>query len=286
MFIKNVSRDTITDIKILDNLIFVSSFDKKIHIFNKNKKLNTINHFHPISKMITQNKEIIFADIKGNIVFNKENILETQCGGIQGLLPFDFEKIIAGGWNKKIQIIKKDEILKTIELENKIYFLEKKENILMAGCDMGIYLFLDLRMPEKIIYKKMKNPISSIAMDKCAAIGSIFGKIKIDFDIFKKEAQESYLFNAHVKDKNNIRTTYPVTALIFKNSLFSGGSDGKIIEFDYMKRRMTKTIFNSDIPVSIIENFNHKSIIAGFSDNFERGYFDDDIVPEVRIFDL
>lgn len=269
MTFENLPKDTITDIQIHENNIFLSSFDKSIKKYYNFELIDEINHTLPISKMIIHNQDLIFADIKGNISIAGKLIL-SDCGGIQGLCNFE-NSVIAGGWNRKIQILQNDQVQQTIFLNQKVFDMDIKDHLLLIGCDLSTYIFLDLRKPECIIKKKIRKPVCSVALNECAAIGTTEGKIKIDFNLLSNDQNNrDYVFNAHKSENTISKTWYPITSIILGHTLFSGGSDGRIIEFDYISKKSIREVISKPIPVSVIRNYENK-IVAGFSDNFEKG---------------
>lgn len=281
MLLKNVVTDTITDIFIHRTQIFVSSFDKTVTIYNNTEIKSRIKHFLPISKISVLDNKMVFCDVEGGVKIS-ENYIKTDCGGIQGLCSYQ-NGIIAGGWNKKIQIIQSGTIVHTIPLQNKVYAMDINKNTLLVGCDSSNYFFMDLRKPERIVSKDVKGPVCSVSLGQCAAIGTTRGEIKIDFDLFSEKSNKNYTFNAHKENKLNQRVLYPITSLIVGDTLISGGSDGRIFEFDYNQRRKLQELIHNDIPVSALREYGN-FIVVGFSDNFEKGELVG-LEPEIRILE-
>ncbi|KRH95102.1 Mitotic spindle checkpoint protein BUB3, WD repeat superfamily [Pseudoloma neurophilia] len=281
MLLKNSVTDTITDIQILRTQILVSSVDKSIVVYNNTEIKSRIEHHLPITKLSVFNDEIIFSDIEGGINVGS-NYIKTSCGGIQGLCSYQ-NAIMAGGWNKNLQIIQSGEIVHTMNLKNKIYAMDLNNHILLAGCDDCVYFMLDLRKSNHIVYKNVKNSVSSVSLGKCAAIGTTRGKIKLDFDLLSEKSENSYIFNAHITENVDSKIFYPVTSMIVGDTLISGGSDGRIIEMDYNQKRKLREIIHSDVPVSIIKECGNY-IVAGFSDNYEKGELLG-LEPQVRILE-
>lgn len=281
MLLKNVVTDTITDIQIFRGEMYVSSFDQTINVYNNNEICNKISHFLPVSKISILDNKMIFADIEGGVSIDGQ-YLETDCGGIQGLCVYQ-NSVIAGGWKKKLQVIQSGKIVHEINLDNKVYAMDLNENTLLVGCDSSSYVFIDLRKPETRKIKRVKSPVCSVSLGECAAIGTIKGEIKIDFDLFAEKTNSSYTFNAHRAEKGLERISYPVTSMVVGKTLLSGGSDGRILEFDYNQRKKVREIIHNDIPVSIVKEY-EDFIVAGFSDNFEKGELLNH-QPEIRILE-
>lgn len=248
--------------------MFVSSFDKTVAIYNNTEIKSRIVHFSPVSKLSVLDDKIVFCDIEGGVKIS-ENYIKTDCGGIQGLASYQ-NAIITGGWNKKIQILQSGTIVHTIPIKHKVYAMDLNNNTLLVGCDSSTYFFMDLRKPERVVLKDLKGPVCSVSLGHCAAIGTTRGEIKIDFDFFTKESNMEYTFNAHKENRLNQRINHPITSLIVGDTLISGGSDGRIYEFDYNQRRKLREIIHNDIPVSSLRESGN-FIVAGFSDNFEKG---------------
>lgn len=259
-------KDTITDIKLFNSEIYVSSIDKTINIHENFKLTKKIEHFAPITKMLQFDGEMIFSDTDGGICTSKK-YFKTDCGGIQGLCAYK-NSIITGGWNKKVQILQNDEIVQTIDIKNKVYDMDLYENTLLIGCDSSFYQFIDLRKFDVIIRKEVKNPISTVSLKDCAAIGTSKGEIKIDFDFFSNSSKSFYTFVAHREDIGLDRVSYPVKSIILNETLFSGGHDGKIIEFDYKSKRKLREVIHHDYPVSKLADYGD-SLIVGFNSENE-----------------
>lgn len=275
--------DTITDIKVQEDNIYVSSFDKTLRIYKDGLLSRTIAHNLPILKVEFFNGEPIFTDIAGNV--NTHHLcIKTDCGGIQGISVHN-NAIIAAGWNKKLQIIQNNEIQRTIELQEKVYAMDRCDDVVLMGCSNNTYMLVDMRKPDKIMRRSVAGPITSVVLGEYAIIGMLNGKIRVDFSVMgSSRASDAYTFNCHHKSSGNKRINYPVNALIFDGTLISCGSDGSINEWNVLDRMMLKEIYRSDLNVSAIQRYKNK-IVAGLSYNYEQGDRES-FNPELRILHM
>ncbi|ELQ76135.1 Mitotic spindle checkpoint protein BUB3, WD repeat superfamily [Trachipleistophora hominis] len=275
--------DSITDIKVQEDKIHVSSFDRTLRIYKDELLVHKIVHNLPILKIGFLDNDPIFTDIVGDVITPYSRI-KTDCGGIQGMSIYN-NSIIVAGWNKKLQIIQNDEIQSTVELREKVYAMDRRDNFILLGCSNSTCLLYDIRKIDSIMSKSVAGPITSVALGNCAVIGMLNGKIRIDFSISgTSRAVDTYTFNCHHKSSDNKRINYPVNDLIFNNTLISCGSDGSIVKWDVHSRTMLKEIYRSDLNVSAIERYKNK-IVAGFSYNYEQGD-KESFSPELRILNV
>lgn len=272
-------KDIITDIKVQDNKIYISSFENTIKMYEECILTQELTHSLPVLRLTFLNQEIIFSDIKGNVI-TPNNTIKTDCGGVQGLKTHN-KCIIAAGWNKKLIFIENERIVHTVKLNKKVYDMDINNNLILLGCNEQKYALLDIRKTNKIAEKQVKSFFCSVALGDAAVIGTIDGRMKID-STFSDKKIEGYRFNCYNRTNNNVRVNYPINTLLLDQTLISAGSDGQIFESDLVNKKIIKKIYSSEYPISCLGRFGNK--LVGFSDNYEKG--DENIFkPVIKIID-
>ncbi|EQB61971.1 mitotic checkpoint protein bub3 [Vairimorpha apis BRL 01] len=258
--------DTITDIKIYNNLIYISSFDSNIYIYDiwSKKLINKIQNDSSILKMLF-NKYIIYSDAQGFITFNGLKKINVNIEGLYVLEQYK-NMFIIGGFSKVILLY--DNGIFEVLINQKVYGSCLFEDTLALNFGKKVGL-VDLRCQKFIKWFKNKYFIRSIFLNKNKLyIGDINGRIHI----YYINIVQDYIINAHIAIKNDIKKVYPVNNIICDIDIYSCGSDGIVNRLKEEPKLSNKIIFNGEQSVLKIGKFeNFLVVCCGYNYEFGKG---------------
>ncbi|KAK6090582.1 hypothetical protein P3W45_000305 [Vairimorpha bombi] len=261
--------DTVTDILIHDNIVYVSSWDCCLYAYDlyTQKLLYKKEVDYPVLKIAWKNG-LFFSDSKGFIHFDDDKKINFNIDGMLVMEAYQ-DHFIIGGLSGKVCKFYDNGHTDVIDVSGKVYgsSIENNNLLLNFGKKVGLY---DLRNFNLIKYLHNKNSFRSVYTKKGKIyLGDIHGKLKIH-DI---STSEEVTVNAHIELKENFKRVYPVNDIIYENYLYTCGSDGIVNRWKEEDKLKSRCIFKSNLGVLKMAAKNDKLVVAsGY--NYEIGVAD------------
>lgn len=250
-----------------DKVILASTYDGFVNVLSPDLvHIDTKKYQEPILDTILHNDNIIASSSVGNLYVNDKKIT-TNCGGIEKIHVYN-NYLLFGGWNNKICIYDKDNIVE-INCNHKINYSCLRNNILGVA-DAANITFYDMRKYEKVLYEKCVKDLSCISFlednnknsiqdidgqgqklpsnDFAYVYGTHSGKIRIS-----NQQNESFTFNAHTKVSDNTKYLYKINDILTASRFISCGNDGKIYSWNLAKRKKLSCLYSGQKVIKITE---------------------------------
>lgn len=256
--------DTITDIKINNSLIYISSFDSYIYIYDiwSRKLINKIQNDAPILKM-NFIENLIYTDTNGFVNFTNLKKFNFNIKGMSVLEKYKNIPIV-GGLSKVLLLY--DNGCYEILTNQKVYGSSIYEDIIALNFGLKIGLF-DLRCLKFINWFKNKHFIRTIYLNKNKLyLGDINGRIRI----YNIDNLQDLIINSYVSLDNENKILSPVNDIIFENYIYTCGSDGIVNRLKENPKLCNKIVFKVDQPVLKIGKFEN-FLVACCGYNYEFG---------------
>ncbi|WUR04033.1 mitotic checkpoint protein BUB3 [Vairimorpha necatrix] len=286
---KESPKDTISDILIKDQKIYISSWDNFIYLydFNAQSLIHKIQNTSPILKMLHSENSIysenliysedsinfdnlIYADSCGNLNFydqHKQNTkkIKFNLPGISTINTFK-NMFIIGGYTNKLWLYSERGLFKSINLEDKVYnsLLINTELVLNYGNKIKIYDIRNFKVLREINNKKQIRTIC--IRENKLYIGDVEGKMKIH----NLDTKEEIIINAHFEIQGNVKKVYPVNCIINEGNLYSCGSDGVVNKWKEDGKLKCNKIFKNKQGIIKMASYGERLVI-GSGYNYENG---------------
>jgi cell cycle arrest protein BUB3 len=263
--------DTITSLSYRGSLL-ASSWDQCLYLYSgtghelgRKVKLGA-----PILRAV-YGERITAGDTRGRVVVLDQELnemcrVETDVGGIQLLHEYR-GSVLVGGWNSKVSLIT-DRIERSMATRHKVHCSDIRDDVLLVG-QQNCAIAYDLRGDSVLFERKYSMPVRSVALAEDGFyVGTIGGKIYYES---LSDTNRAYVFNAHCSVTGNDKMFYPVNCLSYGGgSLFSGGSDGRVLRWRLSGKKTSKILATWSTATSAICRYEGR-LAVGFSDSFEKG---------------
>lgn len=268
--LRDVPQDTITSISYNGDLLS-SSWDGSLslHCVATLGVKKRVRGRDPVLRTVFGTR-ILAGDTSGNVRVYDRSLsgiasIRTEVGGIQ-LLHEHRNRVVAGGWNRKISFVSEEGGTDTLDTENKVCCSDLYGDTLVVGQQEYVVAY-DLRTNSSFCRRKFSMPVRCVVLaDGGFFAGTTGGRIY--YEDFNDEAK-SYVFNAHCSVSENTKTFYPVNALRMDGNLYSGGSDGRVLRWRLLSGTC-KEVMRSAVGISELCAFDGR-LAVGISYTYDRG---------------
>lgn len=267
---RDVPQDTITSMSANGDIL-CASWDRHITLFSSTTLgIRTQVRTHEPVLRTAFGERIATGDISGTVDIYSNALdpvqqIRTDVGGVQ-LLHEHRGRILAGGWNRRVCFIGEN-VEDLLEVEKKIYCSDLAGDVLLVGQQDCVVAY-DLRTNASFFRRRFSMPLRSVALTAGGFFaGTTAGRIY--YEDFEDESR-SYVFNAHYSVSAGVKTFYPVNSLKMSGSLFSGGSDGRVLRWRLSSKKTCKEVAMDGVGVSSLCTADGQ-LVVGFSYSHDLG---------------
>ncbi|KAM0671244.1 mitotic spindle checkpoint protein Bub3 [Ordospora colligata] len=281
--INSVPQDTIMS-AVCENRFVLASWDCKLCLYSSDalELIKQVCSDSPVTRVILSSGteegddsiRVITGDIEGKVCMydgflNKTKEIQSGVGGIQFLHQCG-STIVVGGWNKKIVFIESSGIRNTLDTDGKIHCSAIIGDILICGQHNSVVGY-NISNCSVFFRRLFDMPVRSLAIHASGFFaGTTSGRIYYeDF----ANGDNSYVFNAHYDISGEVKTFYPVNALVIHKHLYSGGSDGKLLRWRLGSKKTCKVMHTQAVGVSSICTKTNRLFVT-FSYTHDNGQID------------
>ncbi|KAI1299404.1 hypothetical protein EDD11_006482 [Mortierella claussenii] len=281
--------------KTTPDLLLVSSWDKKVLVYNTKfnaRLVNNTSHSGPVLACCWgRNSDTFSAGIDGSVrrghVGSQETLLGTHTDTVTSLaFSVDRNIVVSGSWDNTVRMW--DEraskaAVQTISMKAAVNSLDVFDNRLIVGVggDVTEYDMNNLLVPTML--HSFRSPFKKRVL-KIMPRGIGFAGASVDGRVwlsYWKDAHAAYSFKAS-RHGTAPQAIYPVNAIAFhpiEETFVTGSSDGSVISWDGFKKSRLATLHNPDslntssAPVSALaysSTGSHLAIATG--DTFDQGH--------------
>jgi cell cycle arrest protein BUB3 len=273
------------------SLLCTSTWSGHIHVYSASNYSEVSSFPFPVPLLCSTwltDETIAAGSIDGTIFLTDQQILTGHESGVSALSSApDLSALISSSWDTTVRIwdprASPDQNHTTIFLKEKILTCVPSSNysVVAHGSKNNVYLF-DLRNPSEIEKRvsslgyQIRSSAASKPNDFGWAIGSIDGRIAIDYfgDIQHQAQRFSFSHQKHEEGQEVV--IYPVSALCFNPQsgiLASGSCQGNITFWDLdAKRKVSEIQSPFDVSVAGLDCSQDGSMLAiAFSYTWEEG---------------
>jgi WD40 repeat protein len=225
----------------------------------------------------------------GQIFLTDGRQLSGHSGGISGICHFpDTSVIVSSSWDESIRIWDLSQAPEngsciTIGLRDRILsLLNSTEHRIVAHGSKNFVYIIDTRNPQK--YERRICSLSSQIRSSCAskpidygwAIGSITGRVAIEYFGDLRQQAQRFSFSCGKVDGDENCVVYPVNALSFNprnGVLVTGCANGRLGFWDIgEKKKLAEVEGKVDSGVAALEwDSNGERLLVGFSYTWDKG---------------
>lgn len=293
--------DVISDLKLHQNNLIVSSWDNRILIYDCKQASLTVEIKTPTTPLsLYANKHntyvgLLDGSIKSldleNLKLSSENLSDLDLdykNGINNICGIEHQpnSIIASSISGKLQLIDDrsgKSILINLGKNKKVFTMDSSKNHLTVGLSGNLIELYDIRninIPFETRELGLKFQIiqlKSYPDNQGFALSTIDGRVSMEYFDSSPEVQQEkrFTFKCHRShDKpTNTDIVYPVNSISFNRqygTLFTAGSDGAVCLWDVEKRKRMKMLPRFDDPVMKIDSTDSLLAVATSDDKFTR----------------
>ncbi|OHT06580.1 Mitotic checkpoint protein bub3 [Tritrichomonas foetus] len=285
------------------NIVSTTSWTGTVRFYDieSRQQVDSRNYPKPIiSSTFVEGGVLACGDTEGNIYLSSSEtpLQNGHTSGISSLSIFPETKLLlSASWDQTLGMwdyrqSQDESLIGKLEFNEKIMFANAcSENRIVAYGHRNTVFVVDMRNPDKIERRvsSLGKQIRSFSISKPEtfgwAIGSIDGRIAIEYFGDLKHQAQRFSFSCNRHTENGKTIVYPVSSLCFHPTtgiLTSSSSHGNIYFWDIEnKRKLTEIQSPFNTSVSAMEYNDNGSLLAiAYSYTWEKGEIEH---PEDRL---
>ena len=226
------------------------------------------------------------GSVTGKIFISKESPIDGHSDGVSSLFMIpESQTLVSTSWDRTLKVwdMASLQSVGTVAFKDKILCAEVSTNsrIIAHGSNNFVYI-LDIRNPDQVekrvssLGNQIRSSCASRPLDYGWAIGSIDGRIAIEYFGDVIEQAQRFSFSCNKRSESEKVIVYPVNALTFHPKtgiLTSGSCNGDICFWDVQsKRKLGEMISQYDVSVASLDyNSDGSRLAVAFSYTWDKG---------------